>query len=148
MINNYPLGVLFCLFGIAVINMENGSMLTSMAGALIISHGIGTWVAGYFPMDADAYTKTPTLNCQVHSWAGFIMLIGLLIAPVLIIFSPTTASITTSFKVFSCLTTLATIYFIYTLIRALKNKVNPGLHQRLGYGSQLLWLSGLSLALI
>jgi len=148
LINNYPLGILFCFFGWSVSQMENASILTVISGGLIISHGIGTWVAGYFPMDADAYTKTPTFSCKVHSWAGFIMLIGLLIAPVLIIFSPTTLLITESFKVFSLLCTLATIYFMYTLIKAVKSQTNPGLHQRLSYGAQLLWISGLSFILI
>jgi len=148
MINNYPLGILFCLFGSAVIQEDHGSIFITITGMLIIIHGIGTWVAGYFPMDADAYTKTPTFSCKVHSWAGFIMLIALLIAPILVIFSPTTQLITINFKVFSLLSIVATFYFMYTLVKAIKNKTNPGLHQRLSYGVQLCWLSFFSLILI
>lgn len=128
--------------------MDNGSGLTDIAGGLIIIHGIGTWIAGYFPMDADVYTENPSFNCKVHSVAGLIMFFALLIAPILIIFSPTTQIITVSFKTFSLLTTLAAIYFLYTLTKAIKTKTNLGLHQRLGYGVQLLWLSVFSLTLV
>lgn len=148
LINNYPLGILFCLFGFAVTQMKDSSMLSMLAGVLIIIHGIGTWIAGYFPMDADPYIKSPSLHCKVHSWAGLIMLFTLLLAPLLIIFSPTNQYITTSFKVFSAASILLTMYFLYTMAKAYKNKENAGLHQRLSYGVQLIWLSGLSLVLI
>lgn len=148
LINNYPLGILFCLFGFAITQMKDSSMLSIITGVLIIIHGIGTWVVGYFPMDADPYTKSPSLHCKVHSWAGLIMLLTLLIAPLLIIFSPTNQSITISFKLFSAACTLIAVYFIYTMTKAYKEKSNLGLHQRLSYGMQLIWLSGFSLILI
>lgn len=148
LINNYPLGILFCFFGFAVIQMKDGTILSAIAGALIIVHGIGTWIAGYFPMDANAYTESPSFDCKVHSWAGFIMILALLIAPLLMIFSPTSESITLYFKVFSIVSILAAVYFMYTLAKAFKKKSNPGLHQRLSYGAQLVWLSGLALVLI
>lgn len=147
-INNYPLGLLFCCFGFAVMQMKGSSALSTIAGGLIIIHGIGTWVAGYFPMDGDPYTRSPSFHCKVHSWAGFIMLLALLIAPILIILSPTNAYITINFKIFSIISTLAAIYFIYTLAKACKERAHPGIHQRLSYGAQLIWLSGLSLVLI
>lgn len=148
LINNYPLGILFCFFGFAVIQMEYGTMFSVIAGSLIIIHGIGTWVAGYFPMDENAYTKSPSFNCKVHSWAGLTMLLALLIAPLLMVLTPTTEYITTSFKVFSVLSIVVTIYFIHKLTKSYKERTNPGLHQRLSYGAQLVWLSGLSLVLI
>lgn len=146
-INNYPLGLFFCLFGLAVIQMGDSSLMTTIVGGLIIIHGIGTWVVGYFPMDADPFTETPTLYCQIHLLGGSIMLLALLIAPIVIIFSPTTQVITENFKAFSLLCILSSIYFTYTLSKAYKNKRNIGLHQRLSYGSLLVWLSGFSLML-
>jgi hypothetical membrane protein len=146
-INNYPLGILFCFFCFAVIQMKDSSIVSVITGSLIIIHGIGTWVAGYFPMDANAYTKSPSFNCKVHSWAGFIMLLALLIAQLLMVFSPINQSITTPFKIFSIASILATVYFIYKMAKTIKNKTNPALYQRLSYGAQLVWLSGLSLVL-
>ena len=148
LINNYPLGFLFCLFGFAVTQMEYNTIVSVLTGVLIIVHGIGTWVAGYFPMDKNAYTKTPSFSCKVHSWAGFIMLLSLLIAPLLIIFGSTNNLITTAFKIFSIICTLMAIFFTYTMVKAIKKQTNPGLHQRLSYGAQLIWLSGLSLIMI
>ena len=114
LINNYPLGFLFCLFGFAVTQMEYNTIVSVLTGVLIIVHGIGTWVAGYFPMDKNAYTKTPSFSCKVHSWAGFIMLLSLLIAQLLIIFGSTNNLITTAFKIFSIICTLMAIFFTYT----------------------------------
>jgi hypothetical protein len=147
LMNNYPLGILFCCFGLAVIERGGSSMALVITGSLIILHGIGTWVAGYFPMDANAYTKSPSFNCKVHSWAGFIMLLALLIAPLVIIFSPTTQLITMPFKIFSIVSLVAVVYFIYKMVKAIKKQTNPGLHQRLSYGAQLVWLRVLSLVL-
>ena len=46
-INNYPLGVLFCLFGVYVFNLEPNIWL-QLTGLCIVVHGLGTWVAGFF----------------------------------------------------------------------------------------------------
>lgn len=147
-INNYPLGILFCLFGIAVIFFENEGFYLPIIGTLIIVHGIATWVAGYFPMDKDAYTTNPTVNCQIHSWAGLVMLLSLLIAQILALISPGNEIFTTGFKLFSITSCILTIYFLYTLKIAYLNKDKVGLHQRLGYATQLIWLSGLASWLI
>ncbi|WP_306302238.1 DUF998 domain-containing protein [Shewanella marina] len=77
-INNYPLAILFCLFGFYLIQHNQTSIAIIFIGILIIIHGVGTLVAGYFPMDKDPYTKSPSVNCKIHSWAGFIMLLSLL----------------------------------------------------------------------
>lgn len=147
LINNYPLGFLFCFFGWYVAQLSNVSVLVNIAGLLVIVHGIGTWVAGYFPMDADPFTKNPTFNCKVHSWAGFIMLLSLVVAPILIVISPTTTVIPAYFRAFSIITVIATIYYLFAMAKAFRKKSNPGTHQRISYGFQLAWLSVFSLIL-
>ncbi len=147
LINNYPLGVLFCLFGGYLALIPDASILINAAGWLVIFHGLGTWVAGYFPMDADPYTKAPTLNCKIHSWAGFIMLLSLLIAPILVALSPTTETVTLSFRVFSVICTLMATYYLYAMAKAFKQHKNAGIYQRISYGMQLIWLSAFSLQL-
>ncbi|OCQ21443.1 hypothetical protein A7985_12585 [Pseudoalteromonas luteoviolacea] len=143
LINNYPLGVLFCLFGWSITQQFGDSILLSISGWLIIVHGIGTWVAGFFPMDKDPYTKSPSVHCQIHSWAGLIMLLSLLIAPLLVTFSDLPAE----FRVFSLLCAIVAFYFLVKMARAVKQKQNVGLFQRLSYWAKLLWLAGLSLLL-
>ncbi|PCI48725.1 MAG: hypothetical protein COB51_04610 [Moraxellaceae bacterium] len=147
LINNYPLGILFCMFGWYVTQLKGAPASVVISGWLIIIHGISTWVAGYSSMDADAYTKTPSFSHKVHSCAGLILFLSLLVAPVLIIFSASPEYISTAFKLFSIVCVLATLYFTYTFFNAINNKTNLGTHQRLSYGAQLIWLSGYSLVL-
>lgn len=141
LINNYPLGILFCLFGLHVLAFDDASILINLVAWLVIVHGIGTWVAGYFPMDADPYIKTPTVSCNIHSWAGFIMLLSLLIAPLLVVFSE---SVSVIFRWFSAVSAGFTIYFLVLLAKAFKARKHAGVYQRVSYGIQLLWLSAFS----
>ena len=147
LINNYPLGFLFCFFGWYLAQLANVSILVNIAGWLVIVHGIGTWVAGYFPMDADPFTKHPTFSCKVHSWAGFIMLLSLVVAPILIAISPTTEVISLYFRVFSIVSVIATVYYLFAMAKAIKLQSKPGTYQRISYGIQLSWLSVFSIVL-
>jgi hypothetical protein len=124
------------------------AQLVNIAGWLVIVHGISTWVAGYFPMDADPFTKHPTFSCKVHSWAGFIMLLSLVVAPILIAISPTTEVISLYFRVFSIVSVIATVYCLFAMAKAIKLQSKPGTYQRISYGIQLSWLSVFSITLI
>lgn len=143
LINNYPLGLLFCLFGWSVIAHANEALTLTAVGWLIIIHGIGTWFAGYFPMDKDPYTKTPTLNCQIHSHAGLVMLLSLLIAPLLILFS----DLAFEFRIFSGVSAAIACFYLYRMAKAFKQKTYLGLYQRISYWAKLIWLATLSLLL-
>ena len=72
--------MLFCIFGWFVVD-RSGSLMEAFIGWLIIAHGLGTLVAGFFPMDADSYTETPTTSCNIHTAAGVVMLLSLILAP-------------------------------------------------------------------
>ncbi|ADT70309.1 MULTISPECIES: DUF998 domain-containing protein [Pseudoalteromonas] len=148
LINNYPLGFLFCFFGWYLAQLANVSILVNIVGWLVIVHGIGTWVAGYFPMDADPFTKHPTFSCKVQSWAGFIMLLSLVVAPILIAISPTTEITPLYFRVFSIVSVIATVYYLFAMAKAIKLQSNPGSYQRISYGIQLSWLSVFSIVLM
>lgn len=100
------------------------------------------------PMDADPYTTTPTRECEIHSWAGFIMLLALLVAPILISVTPTGEVISVAFRLFSFVSAVLACVFLFMLARAFKQKRSAGLHQRVSYGIQLLWLSVLSMLLL
>jgi len=145
LINNYPLGFLFCVSGWQLAKIAPNNLPLFTAGCLVILHGIGTWFAGYFPMDKDPYTETPSLSCQIHSWAGFVMLLSLLIAPLLVAFSYETEFISITFRVYSVMTCIVAVYFLMRMARAFKTRKNVGLHQRLSYWVKLIWLSLLTL---
>lgn len=146
-INNYPLGVIFSVFGWYLTQIPNADGFLVATGILIIIHGIGTWLAGFFPMDKDPYTTTPSTACNMHSWAGFAMLIALLVAPVLIAFS-SSPQFTLWFKAGSVATVVVAVFFMVKTASAYKTQKQVGLYQRLCYWVKLLWLSALSIQLI
>ena len=139
-INNFPLSLLFIAFGIYILNSTGFIFI----GYCTIFHGIGTLVAGVFPMDLDPYTKIPTMSCKIHSTAGFVMFVSLLAASSFAAFS---TSFGFTFKAVSIVATLFTLYFTVKLSKEFSSKGNVGLYQRLSYGCQLIWLSLLSVFL-
>lgn len=148
LINNYPLSLIFCFFGWYIAQLPDSNLALVITGWLVIFHGLGTLIAGYFPMDNDPYTEEPSFNCNVHSSAGIIMLLTLLIAPLLVAFSPESQMIPFEFRVFSILSVILTIYFVVNLAKAFKAKEKAGLYQRISYWIQLAWLSVFSLLLV
>lgn len=143
-INNYPLGVLFIVFGIYVIENQPSYPGWILIGTMIIVHGLGTWVAGYYPMDKDPYTTRPSREGKVHGTAGFFMLVSLLIASLATACSST---FPVWLRLASVISLIGCVTFSAILAHAYKRKTNPGLHQRISYGFQLLWLALLSLHL-
>ncbi len=135
--NNYPLGVLFILFGCYVILTYQSHLPTTIIGAMVVVHGLCTWVCGYFPMDADAYTKTPSTSCKIHTWSGLVMLVSFIVAPLIVAFSSYYAL---SIRLISGVCIVGCFYFSYRLAKALELQTVPGLYQRLSYGFQILWL--------
>lgn len=137
LINNYPLGFLFILCGYYLISTYAENTATVAIGIMVVIHGLSTWICGFFPMDADPYTTTPTIPCQIHSWSGVVMLLSFIIAPAIAVFSDTYP---TAIRVFSFICLLGCFYFSYRLSVSFKERTNPGTHQRLSYGFQILWL--------
>ena len=76
------------------------------------------------------------------------MLLSLVVAPILVAISPTTEMIPLYFRIFSVVSVIAAVYYLFAMAKAVKSKSNPGIHQRISYGIQLMWLSGFSLVLV
>ncbi|MBM7074010.1 DUF998 domain-containing protein [Shewanella sp. 202IG2-18] len=147
-INNYPLGLLFCIFGWYISYISDSLPLT-LTGMMVVIHGIGTLVAGYYPMDADPYTKKPSVECKIHSWAGMFVLLSLLVAPICALFSTEQALASIGFTLLSILSVIVSVSFLVKMTKVFKRKGNTaGLYQRLAYGTQLFWLSGLSILIM
>lgn len=145
LINNYPLGVLFILFGYYLCNAYQEHIPTILIGSMIIIHGLGTWVCGAFPMDSDPFTTHPSTSGKIHLWAGIVMLLSLIIAPAIVVFSSLYSPVIRFFSLF-CI--IGCAYFSYRLSLALEAKTIPGTYQRLSYGFQILWLFAYSLFVI
>lgn len=137
LINNYPLGVFFGLFGVYLMVEQGQGFSTWFIGLMLVFHGVATWITGYFPMDKDAYTKNPSLSCKIHTLAGVVLLLSLIIAPLLAVFDNTYSTL---LRVFSGACLLGCFWFSYKLVRAFEAKTIPGIYQRLSYGCQILWL--------
>lgn len=142
LINNYPLGILFILFGGSVLSEKLGEVQLMVAGLAIVFHGLGTWLAGYFPMDSDPYTKHPSVSGKIHALAGLIMFISLFVAPISALFS---ANYGLNFRLFSLLCAVGSIVPLLHLGKSERARELPGLYQRLSYGVQLIWLFCFSL---
>lgn len=144
-INNYPLALMFCLFGISFLMLDGLHLSELIAGASIVLHGIATAIAGYFRMDKDPYIEQPSSSGQIHGIAGMLVMLSLYITPIALSFSPRFGL---GFQVFSGLCVLASVYFTWKTMQAFEARNNAGLYQRLSYGLQLFWLAGLSLYLL
>lgn len=140
-INNYPLALMFCAFGWSILLKSEEDFTEQLVGASIIIHGLATAFAGLFPMDRDPYTPKASLRGQIHGLAGMFVMISLIVAPCSVLFS---GSYSIVFKVFSIVCVLLTLLFLALMIKAYKEHKLSGLFQRLCYGSQLVWLAGLS----
>lgn len=140
-INNYPLALMFCLFGLSVLMLDESGVSEWITGSSIILHGIATAVAGYYCMDKDPYISTPSITGQVHGYAGLLVMLSLFIAPVALLFSP---RFTGFFHAFSIICLLLSLLFLWATAKSYHARKNAGLYQRLSYGAQLFWLAGLS----
>lgn len=148
MINNYPLGFLFCFFGFYITQIDSAHWTLSAAGWMVIIHGVGTWVAGFFGMDKDPYIETPSMSGNIHAIAGLFMMLSLLTAPILILFNTQIELIPTWFRIVSAALFCIAVFYTMKLASAYKNKGAVGLYQRLSYWTQLVWLALLSLILV
>lgn len=136
-INNFPLSILFTVFGASLI-LSWGFVAI---GVCIVVHVIATFVAGVFPMDNDPYTRNASISGKIHATSGFFMFISLLVASSIGIFI-TNFGIT--FQAVSIIASVLSIIFSIKLSREFSLRGMVGLFQRLNYGTQLFWLSCLS----
>ncbi|WP_028300619.1 DUF998 domain-containing protein [Oceanospirillum beijerinckii] len=144
-LNNYPLSVMFCVFGLSICNLNTAGISEWIAGSSIIVHGLATAVAGFYSMDKDPYIETPSFSGQIHALAGLLVMVSLFIAPLALMFSPLYSR---GFQLFSVLCISLSVAFLVATAKAYQSRNNAGLYQRLSYGAQLLWLAGFSLILM
>tara|TARA_R110000868_G_scaffold411493_1_gene704571 strand:+ start:66854 stop:67384 length:531 start_codon:yes stop_codon:yes gene_type:complete len=144
LINNYPLGLLFIAFGIAVIKSFALSKLAKTSGALIVVHGIASIAAGYFPCDAGCLPEQASLSQQLHETAGLIMFLSLFIANALWLYLGHTLLANKGFILFSLLCLITALAMLPLMVNAIASDQLFGLFQRINYAASVCWLAGLA----
>lgn len=147
LINNYPLGALFMMFGVAVL-LSFDSLCSRLSGLLIMIHGLGSFATGFFSCDVGCALEAPSTSQTLHNLAGLIMALSLLLASALWVFLGRRVLGSRGFALFSLLCTLGALGSLPLMAVALENGQGFGLYQRLNYGISLLWLAGLALMLL
>ncbi|SDI46668.1 Protein of unknown function [Pseudomonas flavescens] len=147
LINNFPLGALFMLFGVAVL-LSFDNHWARFSGLLIILHGLGSFGTGYFACDAGCAPQSPSTSQNLHNLAGLVMALSLLLASAIWVYLGLRLLGSRRFSWFSLLCTLLALGTLPLMAEAVQSGQGFGLYQRINYGSSLLWLATLALMLM
>jgi hypothetical protein len=142
-INNFPIGVLFIVFGTAVL-MSFDQQLIVVTGWMMIAQGTSHLVTGLFPCDEDLGITKPSLTQHIHNAAGIVMLLSFLIPMV----GWAVIDLRVNwFVIFSWLCLFIFVIYFYLMAKYFKSGHNLGLYQRLSYGVLAFWSLVLSVHL-
>lgn len=147
LINNFPLGVLFLLFGTSVL-LRFSSLWARFSGLLIMLHGLGSFATGYFACDAGCAPTSPSTSQNLHNLAGLIMALSLLLASGIWVWLARRVLASPGFSWFSLVCTLVALGALPLMAAALESGHGFGLYQRINYGASLLWVAALALMLL
>jgi len=139
LINNYPLGILFAGFGLFVFSIFKHKA-AKVSAVMIILHGVGSILAGYFPCDVGCNPDSTSLNQTLHGIGGLIMLVTLLIAPAIWIFIARKVLAASWFGWISVVCVLLQLAVVPLMAAALDSGEGFGFYQRIAYGIPLIWL--------
>jgi len=148
LLNNYPLGVLFILFGIGVIKTFSTSNMAMFSGALIVIHGLASFSAGFFSCDIACDLESPSTEQNIHNISGLVLFFSLFIASVIWVFISKRCICVKWFEWFSLICSIVAIALLPLMAGAVESGVGFGLFQRLNYGSQALWILVFSIVLL
>jgi hypothetical membrane protein len=147
MINNYPLGVLFALFGASIVKEFPCSRFARFTGALIVLHGVGSISAGYFSCDVGCSPQNLSASQIIHNLSGLVMFLSLVIASGVWVYLGPKLLGSKALGFFSLLCTLLAIIVLLPMILAIESGFGFGLYQRLNYGASVVWVAGLAYVL-
>lgn len=140
-INNYPIGILFILFGATILLSLSHTTIIVVTAFMMIGQGISHLITGLFPCDEDLGKTKPSPTQIIHNLAGFIMLLTLIIPAVWWGFS---AASSIWFASFSWVCLIIFAVYLYLMVKNLKTEHNLGLYQRISYGALAFWVVVLS----
>lgn len=146
LINNFPIGFWFVLFGVALLKMESANNLLFLTGMLMVVQGVSHWVTGLFPCDEDLGISKPSTSQIIHNLAGLVMYFSLLFACLL--WAIKIHNLPEWFSLYSAFGALVSVVALVFMLRALKTNINLGLYQRINYGVLAVWVMVLSVMLV
>ena len=146
-VNNFPVGLLFLAFAIALYATPLLPKLSRVTALLIGLHGLCSIATGLFSCDAGCKPVEPSYSQQLHNIFGLLMPLSLLAASALwsyIAFK----SDRKGFGFFSIAMTFATLTTLTMTAAAAQMDTGFGLYQRLNYGASVIWIAGLAILLL
>jgi len=138
--NNYPLGILFFIFGVGVIKAFPASRWARVSGALIVLHGLSSFSAGYFSCDVGCDLALPSREQDLHNLSGLMLFFSLFISSLIWVFIANRCLGVKWFGWFSLVCAIVAIALLPLMADAVEAGVGFGLYQRLNYGSQVVWV--------
>ena len=140
LINNYPLGVLFIVFGLAAFATFHTSKLARLSAVLIVLHGVASFGTGYFSCDIGCGLENPSDSQKLHNLSGLVMFLTLLIANALWVYLASRVLGLKWFAWFSLVCTLGALLVLPLMGQAVEVGQGFGLYQRINYGVSILWV--------
>ena len=148
LINNYPLGLLFILFGVGIIKTFSTSTLARFSGILVLIHGLSSLSAGFFSCDVACALESPSPEQNMHNISGLVLFFSLLLSSLIWVFISNRCLGIKWFAWFSLACSLVAVALLPLMAAAIESGEGFGLYQRLNYGSQALWVLVFALILL
>lgn len=139
LINNYPIGALYILFGISITISYWEDLSTMAIGLLITIHGLCHLVTGLSPCDEDLGIPKASSTQIIHNTAGVIMLVSLLAASTMGAMSSVVAP--QWFRAFSLVCLVVSVMFTILMAISFSTVQNIGLYQRISYSALVVWVA-------
>jgi hypothetical protein len=140
LVNNYPIGVLFIVFGIYILSSYWADLPMAAIGLLVVIHGLSHLVTGLYPCDADLGIPKASSTQIIHNIAGLMMLVSLLVASIVGAVS-SLVEVSQWFQVFSLTCALVSVIFTILMGQSLSTGRNIGLYQRISCGALMVWVA-------
>ncbi|MGC1328637.1 DUF998 domain-containing protein [Pseudomonas sp.] len=147
-INNFPLGLLFILFGVSVYKTFPQSALARFSGLLIVLHGLASFVTGDFACDAGCSLDAPSTTQQIHHLAGLVMAWSLIGAGAIWAWLGLRLQGFRGLAFLSMALTLVALVTVPMVAISAKNLVGHGLYERVNAFVSAIWVAIFAVVLL
>ena len=141
-----PTGILFASFGLGLVLHYRAHRLLTIAGALIILHGLCRVLAALFPCEFGCRPSSPTLSQMIHNSSATVAFVSLtaslFMAGPWLVANKRGAAIVAATYLLGLMAVAAQVVLITS------PAASPGLFQRLALGALQLWVTLLALHLV
>lgn len=142
-INNYPIGILFIIFGLGIFQRYTRVLMTRLLAVSFMFHGLGSIGTGYYSCDPGCTIFSGSIDQILHTFFGgmmFLALIGSCLFAWLCIDHR-------RFRTFTVVCFVSSILFLVCTIVCYRLGMWAGLFERLSYFILCAWVLVLSMVL-